>query len=187
MRPTTKTVSADLTVAYDVHSPWTEAYVGIRHIIYELLPAPGRKLSTEQHALCQLALIGANHLMEVGLYQYLQSRAGYVSLSAAKKTALRRALYFDMLKTWVPDLAGWQPVLSTPPFRCTERLRRRRNDTIHKTSAKANVPMCRAAIYSATAGTAELWRMSSEPFPYARFLSKYPLPDSKRFSEVGFP
>lgn len=184
---TTTSVSADLTVAWEVHDVWTEAYVGIRHVIYGLLPPPGRRLSTESSALCQLGLIGASHLVEVGLYRFLQSRPSYAALSEPKKTLLRKAGYADMLNKWVPELARWNPDLASPSFQCTERLRRRRNDTVHKTSAKANVPMCRSAIYSSVEATRELWLKSGEAFPYEVFLTKYPLQYEKPFSLVAYP
>lgn len=92
-----------------------------------------------------------------------------------------------MLAEWTPELAGWTPDLSSPPFKCTERLRKRRNDTVHKTSAKANVPMCRSAIYSSVDAARELWRRSRESFPYESFLVKYPVPTERPFSEVAYP
>lgn len=186
MTATTSVVS-DITASYDIHDVWTEAFVGVRYVIYDLLPQPGRKLSIESLALCQLGLIGANHLMEVGLYRYLESRPAFEDLPASKKTALRKTSYIDMLTSWVPALAGWSPDLTTPPFQCTERLRRRRNDTVHKTSARANVPMCRSAIFSAVLGVSELWRVSGEDFPYRNFLTKYPLPEERPFSQVTYP
>lgn len=185
--PAPLTVVSEFHSSYDIHDAWTEAFIGVRHVIYELLPPPGRRLSIEALALCQLALVGANHLMEVGLYRYLQSRSAFETLPDSKKAALRRAGYADMFKVWVPELAGWTPDVSTSPFQCTERLRRRRNDTVHKTSAKANVPMCRSAIYSAVSGTGELWRISGEEFPYKGFLAKYPLPEERPFSLVTYP
>lgn len=185
--PNTTVVTADLTLAWNIHDAWTEAYVGVRYVIYELLPEPRRRLSAEALALCQLGLIGANHLMEVGLYRFLISRPSYASLSQRKKTKLRKATYKDMLTKWVPELAYWAPDLLSPPFSCTERLRARRNDTVHKTSARANVPMCRSAIYSSVSAASELWRKSGDVFPYEGILSKYPLPEEKPFSLVAYP
>jgi hypothetical protein len=183
---TTASVVSDFMGSYQIHDVWTEAFVGVRHLIYDLLPSPGRRLSIESLALCQLGLVGANHLVEVGLYRFLESRPAFASLSSSRKTALRSSKYVDMLKLWVPELAGWTPDLTAPPFQCTERLRRRRNDTVHKTSAKANVPMCRSAIFSAVRGMTELWTIAGEPFPYSAFLEKYPLPLERPFSEVTF-
>ena len=183
---TTQSASATLQVSYDVHDAWTQAYVGVRHLIYELLPPPGRKLSIEHQAMCQLALVGANHLMEVGLYRYLESRPKHATLTDRKKTEVRKATYSDMLQIWIQELAGWPPALDSPPYQCTEKLRRRRNDTVHKTSASANVPMCRSAIFSAVEGTSTLWQRSGEPFPYKEFLEKYPIPIERLFSKVTF-
>lgn len=88
---TRATSSTDLEITWDVHDVWTEAYVGVRHVIYSLLPPPGRKLTPELLALCQLGLIGANHLLEVGLYRFLQGRPAFTGLSESKKTRLRKA------------------------------------------------------------------------------------------------
>lgn len=177
---------AKFSVSYDVHDAWTQAYVGVRHLIYELLPPPGRKLSIEHQAMCQLALVGANHLMEVALYRYLESRPKHARLNDRKKTELRKATYAAMLQTWIAELADWSPALDSPPFQCTERLRRRRNDTVHKTPATANVPMCRSAIFSAVTGTRTMWKISGEAFPYQGFLDKYPIPVERPFSKVTF-
>ncbi len=177
---------ATLQVAYEVHNVWTQAYVGVRHLIYELLPPPGRKLSIEHQAMCQLALVGANHLMEVGLYRYLETRPMHATLTDRKKTEIRKATYAEMLQKRIPEVAGWSPELDMPPYQCTERLRRRRNDTVHKTSASANVPMCRSAIFSAVAGTKALWLNSGEEFPYQGFLDKYAIPIERPFSQVTF-
>ncbi|MBK6288448.1 MAG: hypothetical protein KA739_13085 [Pseudomonadales bacterium] len=180
-------VTAEMKLVWDMHETWTEAYIGIRHLVYDVLPKPGRQMPSEFHALCQLALVGSNHLMEVGLYKFLQSRPSYALLPESKKKQLRAATYNDMLTIWIQELADWKPDLKSPPLKCTERLRRRRNDTVHKTSAAANVPMARSALYSAVAGSQQLWLKSKEAFPYQSFLLSYPLQDERPFSEVTFP
>ena len=143
-------------------------------------------MPSEFHALCQLALVGSNHLMEVGLYKFLQSRPSYALLPESKKKQLRAATYNDMLTIWIQELADWKPDLKSPPLKCTERLRRRRNDTVHKTSAAANVPMARSALYSAVAGCPQRWAEAHEGLPHEKLLLPT-LPDEARaFTAVTF-
>lgn len=181
-------VHASLTMSWLVHDSWSESYVGTRRLTYELLPPPGQKLSPEEHAMCQLALIGANHLMEVALYKILLphiKESGRFSLLT--QALLEDASYFQMLTKWLPAISGASLPLTAEPFTSTERLRRRRNDTIHKTSALATNTMARSAMYSAVEGARALFSIAGTEFPYEAVLKKYPQQVEEPFSSVAFP
>ena len=118
-------VTATVTSAWTIHDSWTETYVGVRHIIYDLLPSPGVRMSAETRTLCQLALLGANHLMEIALYKllkpYTKSSGAIAPLTAA---LLIEATYHQMLTRWVQAASGKALDLSCDPFLSTERLPR---------------------------------------------------------------
>lgn len=184
----THTVTAEFTFSWLNNNTWSEAYVGVRRLAYEVLPTSQGSATAEDGALCQLALIGANHLMEVGLYRVLLPYAKATSKVAALTEALLSdATYHHMLARWLPLISGKQIDLGAEPFASTERLRRRRNDTAHKSSALATVGMAKSALFSAVEGTRAVYKHAATPFPYEAFFAKYPLPPEVWFSQVAFP
>jgi hypothetical protein len=181
-------VTAFVTGSWTIHDTWTECLVGTRHLVYHLLPAPGARMDAETRTLCQLALIASNHLMEIALFKVLcPSTSGSGQVTVLTAQLLREASYFEMLTRWVTAASGIPLDLKAEPFVSTERLRRRRNDTIHKSSASANPQMARSALGSAVAGTEALFSHFSLPFPYAGFLARWPLEKEPAFSSVTYP
>ena len=181
-------ISASFTFSWLSHDSWSESYVGTRRLTYDILPAPTAHTNAEESALCQLALIGANHLMEVALYKALLPHAKANSTNSRLTEALLDdASYYHMLTKWLPAASGKSVDLNSEPFVSTERLRRRRNDTIHKTSALATVEMARSALFSSVAGTREVFAIADQPFPYEPVLKKFSLPSEDLFSSVSFP
>jgi hypothetical protein len=181
-------VTSSATFSWLNHDSWSEAYVGTRKLAYELLPSTQSSVKAVDGALCQLALIGANHLMEIALYKILQPHAnatGTVSSLTEKKLA--DASYNLMLTKWLPDIAGNETNLTIEPLLSTERLRHRRNATAHKSSALATVEMARSALFSAVQGSYALFALSGTKFPYEPFMQKYPLHDEPWFSSIKFP
>ena len=181
-------VTSSATFSWLNHDSWSEAYVGTRKLAYELLPPPPSSVKAVEGALCQLALIGANHLMEIALYKILQPHAkatGTTSSLTEKKLA--EASYYLMLTKWLSEIAGNEANLTIEPLLSTERLRHRRNDTVHKSSALASVVMARSALYSAVQGTYALYALSGTKFPYEPFMQKYPLHEEPWFSSIKFP
>ena len=126
--------------------------------------------------------------MEVALYKLLLPYAKTnAPLSRLTETLLEDASYYHMLAKWLPAACGKPMDLSAEPFASTERLRRRRNDTVHKTSALATVEMARSALFSSVAGTRELFAFANQPFPYEAVLDKFPALAETQFSSVTFP
>lgn len=181
-------VSASFTASWLIHDSWTESYIGVRRLVYELLPHPGSGQAAEDGALCQLALIGANHLVEVALLKILKpfvsTTDDAIQLSPSK---LDRASYFDMLNEWIPKVTAKQIDTTVEPFVSTERLRHRRHATVHKTSALATVQMARSALHSAVGATKALYMHAGTPFPYDAHLAKYPQVTEPPFSTIPFP
>lgn len=179
------TASSTLTISYTVHDTWTEAFIGTRHLVYELLPEPSKKPSTEARTLSQLALIGANQLMEIALFRLLLPYTRSTGrLSNLTESLLKEATYAVMLNRWVPAAVGVPVNISAEPLVSTEALRRKRNDTIHKTSAPVSVAMARSALATAVAGSKSLYAHFSQPFPYDGFLVRWQLPEEQLFSAL---
>lgn len=181
-------IQSSLTISWLSHDSWSESYIGTRRLAYELLPPPGTRQTAEDGALCQLALIGANHLMEVALYKILLPYTEAVCASPKlPRVQLEKSSYFDMLNRWLPVVLGTPLDLASEPFASTERLRERRHATVHKTSALATVQMARSSLYTAVEGTKTLFALAKLEFPYAKHLAKYPQSIEQPFTQVLFP
>ncbi|MDY0362550.1 MAG: hypothetical protein RBR08_13945 [Desulforegulaceae bacterium] len=181
-------VTSQISINWLSNDAWSEAFIGTRRIVYEILPSSNSEQKAEDGALCQLAIIGSNHLMEYALFDllkpYVNSTNDKFSISKKK---LENASYFFALKNLLPKIAE-QPVnLNYEPLKSTETLRMRRNETIHKTSAIATVEMSRSALFSAVEGTKYLYQICGQGFKYSSFLNKYPLSKEKYFSTITYP
>ncbi len=178
-------VHTTFTVSWFNHDSWSTAYMGTRRLVYEVLPQSIAEQSAEDDALCQLALVGANHLMEVALSKLLQPFVGRNETFTQRK--FNEASYWLGIMHWVKELSNMPLSLDAEPFVSTERLRIRRNATVHKSSALATIPMARSALFSATEGSKALYSHFGVEFPYQPILSEYPLPNEAPFSQVPFP
>ena len=180
-----KPLSVGFTVRWHAHDSWSELYVGIRRLVYEILPVDIASHRAEDSALCQLAVVGANSLMEVCLYKLLQSYTADATrgLSPPK---LDKAGYADMVK-YLESIVGKPMDYSAQPLISTEVLRLRRNATIHKTSALATGPMACSALFSAVEGCRHIYAHAGQPFPWEAYLVDTPLPVERWFSDVSVP
>ena len=169
-------ISVSVSMPWLSHDAWSQTYVGTHKLIYRLLPESTSQLEDDESSLCQLALIGANHLMEIALAKVLAHCDPTLKSKESK-------YYFDLTNTF-PSLTGKAPNLLTEPFRSTEKLRIRRNKTVHASSAVASVEMARSALFSATQGSRALFEHVCIPFPYERFLAKRPMPDESPYFDV---
>lgn len=95
--------------------------------------------------------------------------------------------YADAIEDYVPVLSGRALDKSLEPFKSTETLRQRRNETVHKSSGLVTPVMARAAFYSAVAGSQALYGHFGQPFKYTPFLMERSLPVEPWFSQVSFP
>lgn len=182
------TATGSFTSSNTIHDTWTELYLGVRRLIYEIIPPTSQKLTAEERAMCQLALIGANQLMEITLYKILAPYAKESERLARLTSALLdEASYHQMMTKWLPAISGNSLNLGEEPFKSTEKLRKRRNDTIHKTPANTTTEMVRSAIFSSVEGSKALYHFSGNPFPYCDWLERYPQQIEQPFSSIVFP
>lgn len=179
-------LNVSFTAKWSPNDTWTEAYVGVRRLVYDILPRTLAEQQVEDAALCQLALVGANHLVEVALGQVLRPFSAKAIQGFTLKD-LEGATYFHMLSRWLPKMTGKNVDLSAQPFRSSEALRKRRNETVHKSSALATVAMARAALFSAVETSQAIYLHTGESFPYSSVLTEHPLFDEKWFSDIHMP
>ena len=180
---------ATTTIGWLNHDAWSEMFVACRRLVCEVLPSPELKQSAKDGGLCQLAIVGAHHMMEVALFSLLRQ---FVPINDASgktltESGFARLHYYEAISHWVPLVVGSSLPLISEPFLSTERLRQQRNDTTHKGSALATTAMARSALASSVLGTKALFLHFNKPFPYGTFLQKYPPPDAEYFSRVITP
>ncbi len=180
-----KTINASSSISWGASDAWLESYAGTHRLIYKILPQAPWEQSYEDAGLSQLALIGANHLMEIALGQLLAPLLR--STGEYSKSKFEEAGYRRLLSNWVPELTGVTIPIDSEPFKSTELLRDRRNATIHKSSAIASVDIAQSALYSAVHGCIALYDHLGEDFPYQEALREYPLRDAPWFSEIDLP
>lgn len=183
-----KPLDKAFNISYLNHDAWTESYIGTRKLVYEVLPAKNNDLTEETSALCQLAVIGANHMMEVALFGLIRPHIGsQLPNCSITQKQFDDAGYHKALTNWIGPITGSPLNLNAEPFLSTELLRKRRNDTIHKSSAIATVEMARAALFSAVEGTKALYEHFGKTLKYTPFLEKYPVHQESMFSAVQLP
>lgn len=168
---------------------WASAYIGTRKLVYELLPAHSYHGSAEDTGLGRLALVGANHLMEVALRNVLllawQAQASHADTAPPWS---EEAPYTRLLKHWLPKMSEPPaPDWRSEPFSSALRLLERRNDTIHGRSALVTPEMARSALFSAVIGSEALFKHVEQDFPYRTLLEQYPCPTEPWFSATVFP
>jgi len=184
----TREISAVISFPWLSHDSWTEAYVGSRRIAYDFLPETELHSNGDDGGLCKLALIGANQMMEIALYSLIRPHTLTMgAVSGLGQSLLEEASYYHMLTKWLSAIVGTPLDLSVQPFLSTEKLRRRRNDTIHKTPAVATFAMARSAVYCAVEGSKALYTHAGIRFLYEPFLQRYPLSTEVWFSAIHYP
>ena len=165
------------------HTPWSEKYVGLRKLAHDILPKNIWEMTAEDSTMCHSVIIGANQLMEMALFELIKE---FVSSGVITQKEFKLP-YHQALSTLPEKITGTKLCLSSEPFVSSEKLRQRRNATVHKTASLADVKMARSALYTAVISVKALFAHFGKPFPYAVFLEKYPLPAEMLFSEVIYP
>jgi hypothetical protein len=131
-----------------------------------------------------MAIVGANHLMEVALFGLLKPYVNAANESfSITQEQFERVGYYEALTDWVLSATGRTIDLTLEPFLSTELLRKRRNATVHKPSAIATSEMARSALFSAVQGSKELYNHFGITFRYIPFIQQYTLPDAPPFSQ----
>jgi hypothetical protein len=164
---------------------WSETYVGVFRLVYEILPDDPAAQESKDGALCQLALVGSNHLVEVTVGKLLKPFTGQVK--GLSQESYDRLGYKHAMLTIIERATSKKLDLSEEPFLSSECLRERRNATVHKQSAVANVNMARAALFTGVEATKALYQHFDVGFPYSKILNQYPMRPATMFSKVWCP
>ncbi len=165
---------------------WSELYVGVRHICYELLPEHQYSCAPKEVALSAIAIVVSNQLMEIAIYNILSELSRQSELNICF-TELEDMSYYKMICKILPMVAKQPRILTEEPFLSTERLRRRRNCTAHKVVLPVTLEMARSALFSSVQGVKELYQICDRPFPYDEVLKKYPYKTEEWFSSIDYP
>ena len=192
-----KAISKDMEMNWINHSLWSEIFVGLHKIVYQLLPQHQHEMTIEDSALSRLVIISSHQLMEIALFDLINESINKITEENISLKAIQETNYFKAFieiengskvgKPWIRQITGIAIDPLQEPFLSTEKVRKRRNSTIHKDSALANVEMARSALYSEVMGAKALYSHFNEAFPYEKALEKYPLETHKLLSEIVYP
>ena len=171
-----------VTMGWLSHTAWSEKYVGLRKLAFESLPLKIYEMSPEDSAICQSVIVGSSQLVEIALFDILER---YVGKYISKKDS--EVQFYKALCSLPVKITGKEIDLTGEPYLSSEKLRKRRNSTVHKTSSLADVVMSRSALYTAVETSLMLYQHFDIEFPHARFLDKYPIAEQPLFSQVTYP
>lgn len=180
-------ICASFRASWLRHNSWSQTYVGLRRLINDVLPTGTSKIEAEDAALCQLAVISAHQLMEIALFDLLKKYVSSTSGFNLSEKQYESSSYYFAITELLEKAVGAAIDLSVEPFISTERLRKRRNATVHKSSALADIAMAQSALYTAVQGVKALCVHFNEPKKYDVFLKAYPLENGCYFSQIVFP
>ena len=162
------TLNVSFTSSWHSHDAWTETYLGVHRLLYQILPESSAAQRAEDGALSQLALIGANHLMEVALSKLLLPFVDQsTSTFSIKERDFEYASYYRMLHEWTPKVTGQFIDFTKEPFSSVYLLRRKRNGVTHKSSDVVPAEMARCALFSAVSGSQALFGVFDIRFPHS--------------------
>lgn len=174
-----KPMMQSFEMSWTNHDAWSETYIGVWRLVNEILPDSFQEQRAQDSSLCRLALVGSHQLMELALKALLRE-------SGVSEVKLRRSSFYVAIGDLAEKASGLALPLTEEPFRSTEKLRKKRNKTIHGQKTSVSVEMARSALRSGTEGTRALYKHFDCKFPYQHILDKHPMPNSEPFSENSF-
>jgi hypothetical protein len=175
-------IGIEISVSWLNHSPWTEKYVGLRKLSIESLPHKIHEMEAEHSTVCHSIIVGSNQLIEMAFFDITST---YIGKELTKKD--HGSTFHDGIKTLPKKIMGKSLNLQTEPYLSMNKLRIRRNRTIHKTVALADVDMARSALYTAVETVKAIYTFFEKPFPYNLCLETYPLEHGILFSYITYP
>lgn len=175
-------ICVNIGVSWLNHSPWSEKYVGLRKLSMEGIPQRSFQMEAEHSTVCHSILVGAHQLIEMAFSDIVSSYIG----SKITKVDYDKNFHYG-INNLPQKITGKSLILDNEPFLSMELLRKRRNATIHKTVALANVEMARSSLFTAVETVKALYAFFNIPFPYHIFLEAYPLEQSVLFSKITYP
>lgn len=180
---TLRPLNVSIRAAWGAHDAWSETYIGLRRLVYDILPERIADQAAEDAALCQLALVGANHLVELALDRVLKPFAE-AGVNGLTPDLLQAARQHRMLTHWVPIVTEKSFEEKVPAVASMEALSQRRNATVHRESALATVVMARSALFTAAEGSRFLFVHADSPFPWEDSLRLHPIASDRWFADL---
>lgn len=175
-------IGIQLSISWLNHSPWTEKYVGLRKLSIEKIPDKIHQMEAEHSTICHSIIIGSNQLIEMAFFQIIKNHIGIEITQKDYDSS-----FYQGIKT-LPQKITKKPInLQEEPFLSMDKLRKRRNETVHKKAAVADVIMARSALYTAVETVKAIYLHFNQKFPYGIFLDNYPLDENILFSKVVYP
>jgi hypothetical protein len=187
-------VTASHTSSWLNLDSWSETYVGARWLVENVLPEKQHQSSPEHGPISQMALLASHHMIEVMLFSCLKKQIEELSLPDSEiETKIRKLdkmRFHEAFTEWeklVPSMGCF--VYDSEPYISIDRLRLRRNETIHKKSALSSLKMARSAVYTAVTASKEIYQHFNKnaAFTYEPVLKKYPLGIFPLFGEIIYP
>lgn len=169
---------------------WSEAYIGTKWFIDNVLPDKYHQMRPEHGPISQMVLLGSHQLVENILYNSIRH---HLELGTSKRevieSTLRNLRFEDALKESPEQLTGRKMPLGQQPFQSVTILQNRRNSTVHYRSALATPQMARSAFYTAVMGSKEIYShfYPNKEFKYEIVLRKYPVTPQPYLSKDMYP
>lgn len=184
-----KPLNVSTTIGWSSGGKWTEAYAGVHYLIYSILPEHSYETEFEHGALCQLGLIGSQHLLEVTLGELLEP---YVKAQSAESRFSMKKFQHEgfarLRDKWISELTPYGKIYPEDkpiePYASAEILLSRRNGSAHKSSDIVTVEMVRSALFTSVECSKSLYDHFQQTFPYQDTLREYPLQKTPLLNEI---
>lgn len=187
-------VTSSLTISWLNLDSWSETYVGARWLVNNVLPEKQYQSSPEHGPISQMVLLASHHMIEIVFFSCLGKKIEELSIPESEIEAriikLEKMRFYDAFTEWEKLVPGISPfAYDAEPYISIDRLRLRRNATIHKESALSSLEMAKSALYTAVTASKTIYQHFNKnaAFKYEAVLKKYPLDIFPLFSEVVYP
>lgn len=188
-----KRLTASTGISWIGLDAWSETYIGARWLINNVLPEKEYQTSPQHGSIAKMVLISSSHMIELMLSSCLTEQVHFLKLpeddikSRLKK--LKGMSFNGMLTDWSSVLPELNQIdIQVEPFISVNRLRLRRNSTIHKESPLASLEMARSALNTATIASEAIYNYfyGSKEYKYSKVIKKYPIDNYPLFNEITY-
>ena len=186
-------LSARATMSFLYLDSWSETYVGARWLLQNVLPEKEYQVSAQHGLITKMIIISSSHMVELMLSFCLKEKILKLNIPNQdmdnRLECLDRMNLYSMLNDWdkiLPELEIFDT--SIEPFISVNKLRLRRNSTIHKESSLASLEMARSALYTATTASEVIFKyiFPEVEYKYSKVLNKYPIEQYHLFSDISY-
>jgi hypothetical protein len=173
---------------------WSETYIGARWLIDNVLPEKQYESTPEHGPISQMVLLASHHMIEIILFSSISEALKNKSESNIEidknLKKLEKQSFNSAYEYWSPKLLNGKNISKNiEPFISADKLRKRRNATIHKESALTSLEMARSALFTALKASEAIYFHfnETEKYKYDAVVKKYPFQNHSFFSEIVYP